>query len=297
MDAPFDQCSVVFCDSGLGGLDIAADFIAAIKNGCLYRRVNVLCFNAWLKPGFSFNQLPDFQARSAAMQQVLKGISTLAPDAVFFACNTLSVIKTLSAPEKYSFPIYDTITPTVKLLQKKLEETPDSEVILLGTLSTVEGNVYAEKLRCAGIAPDRIHACPCPGLATQIEYAPDGADVRLMLSRYAGYCRKAVSSPRGKVFIALCCTHFGYSSLWQEIFGNVFSDMEIVNPNRILLKRELPDWCDNSCPAPQINAGVLTRVAISEAKRLAIGAAIHSRSAELYQALQHYKRDNQLFDF
>lgn len=287
----------VFCDSGLGGLDIAADFVAALRRGSPFSKIEVVYFNFWLKPGFAFNQLPDFPTRAEAMQKAMSGVEKIEPDVCFLACNTLSVIGSTYPPllREHKFPIFDTIEPACRKLVELLDSEPDSGVALLGTLSTIGGNVYAERLRCAGISPQRIFPLPCPGLASQIEYDPDSPEVRLMISRYAKLLKENVSGKFKKIFVALCCTHFGYAKSWQEIFHDELGEAEIINLNREFLNRELFRWCDRNAPVPEIAATVKSKIYLGREKRETIAKLLVDRSPELASALLNYQRDEKLF--
>ncbi len=291
-----DHLRLVFCDSGLGGLDIAADLVAALRRGSPFRQVELVCFNAWLSPGLAFNQLPDFPAKFCALHRVMQGICRLEPDAVIFACNTLSVIRARD-PEfpSYPFPIIDMIEPATELFARKLLAETDSQLILLGTSTTVDSRVYQEKLRQRGVAPKRVISCPCPGLATQIEYHPNGAEVALMLRKYARSCRAKIGSPR-RLYLGLGCSHFGYiSDLWREVFGALGAEIELLNPNREVLKAELPSWCSSGAEVPKLHIRILTKVPIAPAKRENIGSRIAGRAPELAAALQTPERRLDLF--
>ena len=278
-------------------MDIAADFIAALREGSPYRKIEVLYFNLWLKPGFSFNQLPDFPARAEAMQKAMTAISAARPDVCFLACNTLSVIGSTYPPllKGNDFPIFDMVESACRKLAEALAAAPDAGVALLGTISTIGGNLYAERLSCAGIAPERIFPQPCPGLASQIEYDPQSPEVRFMIRRYAKNIRANFKGDFSKLYIALCCTHFGYADCWQEIFREELGEVEILDLNREFLNRELFRWCDRNSPKPEISAEVRSKIYLGVEKREAIGRLLKARAPELESALLNYTRDQKLF--
>ncbi|MCQ2377753.1 MAG: aspartate/glutamate racemase family protein [Victivallaceae bacterium] len=288
---------IVFCDSGVGGADMAADFVDAIRGGAAFPKIEVVLFNAWLRPGIGFNQLPTRESKERAFAAVLKGVARFSPDRMVFACNTLSTIL-YRAPhlrELLPCPAAEMLFPAADFLARKLAEEPEAAMLLCGTATTVSGGVYEMLLRAHGIAGKRLIPLACPGLATQIEYAPDGAVVYRMLRRLAQSAAERFPSAPKKVLTALCCTHFGYSRLWREAFSAVFGDVETVNPNRAAVDAILPEWRGRY--RPEISVRFHTRVDFPGIKTDALSPCFAGRAPEVIGALARPERDAGLFTF
>ncbi len=283
---------VVFCDSGLGTLDVAANFIAELRTGCRFRELEIICFNAWPRPGVGFNQLPDLKTKLQALHQVNEAIAKMNPDLVVYGCNTISTLLADGAV-KLPFPAQTMLHPVTQLLAEALQKKPDANLLICGTTTTAQSRFYSRQLTANGSTRAHIAELGCPGLATQIEYAPHGAVVRQMIRNYAR--QAAAQFPRGELLLALCCTHFGYADAWQEEFSRYFVRVTLLNPNRRVVDEILPDWQGKI--EPHIAVKLLSRIEISREKRAAIAPLIEMRAPELSRALQTPLRDKDLFTF
>ena len=187
------------------------------------------------------------------------------------------------------------VMPTIGFLGRVLQENAESPLLLCGTATTAGSRIYEKRLAACGVRGGRIFSLGCPGLATQIEYAPSGATVRTMIRRYVREAEKLFPVPPEKLLIALCCTHFGYSPLWAKEFSVRFGNVEIFNPNRAAVEALLPRWRGNF--RPDFSVRFLTRVDFPEIKAQALAPCFSGRAPEIIGALFHPERDIGLFDF
>ena len=126
------------------------------------------------------------------------------------------------------------------MIRERMRAVPDSQAILFGTPTTIEGDAHRAGLVAAGIAPERIVPQACPGLAGKIENDPGSLEVSSLIDRC---CREAGARLRRRapVLAALGCTHFGYSrGFFQESLAlHCGEGVEILDPNEAMIQAVL----------------------------------------------------------
>lgn len=225
---------VIVCDSGLGGLNVAARFFS--KEAQDGEPCDIVYFNAYPSMDCGFNDLPSKLSQEMMFRNVFEGMNAFKPDCCLIACNTLSVIyERLRAWFTPPFPVIGIIDTAVNGMAAALKEAPDASVLILGTNSTVESGVYSYRL-AKQISAKRIRSLACPGLATRLEKDPAAQEIRASIAEYAQQAALLWKTPPKKLFLSLCCTHFEYATtFWLEEFKRVFGDeVSIVNPNELL---------------------------------------------------------------
>ncbi|MBR2508162.1 MAG: aspartate/glutamate racemase family protein [Lentisphaeria bacterium] len=225
---------VIVCDSGLGGLNIAARFFGENKTA---EKCELIYFNAYPSPVCGFNKLASEKEQEEVFRDVFEGMKKFSPDLCLIACNTLSIVyERLKKWYTPGFEVAGIVDAAVNGMFETLQKNPGSSMLILGTKSTVESGVYARKLIEKGIAPERIKGLGCPGLATLLESDPASEAVQKDIADYADRAAELFASGGQKIFCALCCTHFGFASpVWNREFARVFADFGgLVNPNDLL---------------------------------------------------------------
>ena len=238
---------IIVCDSGLGGLNIAEHFFSAENVG--KEPCELIYFNAYPSADCGFNKLPSLRAQEEVFRDVLESMKKFSPDRCLIACNTLSIVYgRLRSWYEPPFPVEGIVDIATEGMFTALKSDPRSSLLILGTKSTVESGVYRNLLIEKGIQPERIRSCACPGLATELESEPDVSDpadpdvAAGIFGHVIGTALKAATlferKPE-KLFLGLCCTHFGFvSDLWLKHFGKfVTGNVELVNPNELMGKQ------------------------------------------------------------
>lgn len=223
---------IVVCDSGLGGLNVAAHFFSPRRTAV--EPCELIYFNAYPEEGRGFNLLPDDRAREVQFRNVLEGVARFEPDLCLVACNTLSIVwERLKADWRPPFPVAGIVDAAVEAMAGALGSEPRSSVLILGTRSTAASGLYPERLARRGVGAGRIRSLGCPGLATLLESDPGSPEVVTRIAGYAREARALFPVLPAKLQLGLCCTHFGFaSSLWRREFAREFGiPIGIVDPN------------------------------------------------------------------
>lgn len=271
---------IAVCDSGLGGLDIAARLWKKGGAG------ELLYFNVWPEPDRGFGKMSP-EERVEVWERAFDGIMAYAPDLLVIGCNTLSVVhRRSSRMGDKRVPVVDIVDAAVSVCGNFLRSNPEKKLLITGTAETVNSNCYRNMLVDSGIAPERIDGLPLPGLATLIENVPGTPAVterlqqgREEISRIIGF------SDYG---FGLCCTHFGYiAPLWHE----VFSPYALLNPNEEIL---------NGIAFPPANAGeeikvtFYSKIPLSDEKIRGL-KPLFAAAPPVAEALEHYRYTPELY--
>ena len=263
---------IAVCDSGLGGLDIAARLWAKGGAG------ELLYFNVWPEVDRGFGKMSP-EERVQVWERAFDGIMEYAPDLLVIGCNTLSVVHRRSGRAgDPRCPVLDIVDAAVDVCGTFLRNEPEKKLLILGTAETVNSGCYRNMLIESGISPERIAGLPLPGLATLIEQAPFSAEVEERIA--SGYAEiTASTADLSSYALALCCTHFGYvSPAWQKIF----KPAALLNPNENILK-------DLSFPAGEggIKVTFISKIPLNESK-IAAMKGLFSSAPPVAEALENY---------
>lgn len=222
--------NLIVCDSGLGGLDVAGHFFA---EECDSPEWNIIYINAYPDTTWGYNDLPTPRAQEELFQKVLMSMEKYTPACCLIACNTLSIIwQRLAQYYKPSFPVVGIIETAVAQMSGYMRENPDAHLLILGTKSTVESQVYPAALIEQGFSAKQIHSLACPRLATLIEQDPTAPAVNDRIRQYAIDAKAMFDVPPKQLALVFCCTHYGYATaFWRNAFAEQFGAVDILNPN------------------------------------------------------------------
>ena len=274
--------TLILCDSGLGGLDIAAPFFRKKEK----TEWDMIYINAWPDPKFGYNDLADSAMQEAVFRAVLESMERFSPALCMIACNTLSIVwQKLSAYYKPSFPVMGIIDEAVKGMTEAAQAEPDSHLLILGTATTISSGVYSDALRANGIAADRIHSLACPGLAKLIEHDPAAPEVRQRIADYARQASGSFGRKPEKLHLCFCCTHYGYAQeCWEQEFGRYFPALGILNPNRLL-----------DLPGSAASFAYHSRLELEDHQRQAMSGWFAASAAPISEALRNAHAESGLF--
>src|SRR5262249_28292554 len=119
---------------------------------------------------YGYNSMPSREAKLETFDRFLTNVTRrYAPDMIYIACNTLSVLMP-DTPfvQKAAIPVKGIVETGVALLLQALEKEPRKTAMIFGTQTTIDSGVYPRLLQSRGVASSRIVAQACPGLADTI---------------------------------------------------------------------------------------------------------------------------------
>jgi len=277
---------IIVCDSGLGGLNVAARFFRGAPQNA--SSCEVIFFNAYPSSTAGFNKMTP-ERQEEVFRTILESMKRLAPDLCLIACNTLSIIyERLARYYQPPFPVEGIAGAAVNCLFSALEKEPESSLLILGTKTTVESGLYRSRVIARGIGGERIRGLACPGLATLLESGPDAPEVRKRIAEYAVQAESIFPDKPQKLFLGLCCTHFGYASrLWLSEFGARFGKgIALADPNEFL---------GGKFRAQSFR--YLSRIGFFPGARESISAFFAASAPQIAEALRSAEPDRELFPF
>jgi glutamate racemase len=294
-----ENFSLVVLDSGLGGLSI----FAAIEQGLRLRKsfnsATLTYYNAWPEQHRGYNSIPSLDARIQVFDRALAGTLIYAPDLLLIACNTLSVLYPQTAFSRTAdFPVKGIVDLGVEAIHAAMKPFPDSNTLILGTLTTIEADVHRTSLMDKGIAPQRLAAQACDQLATAIESDPHSPRVQQMIAECTQQGLAQFPQTQGKTFAALCCTHYGYSApYFKQSLARHGSGTEaaVIDPNQAMANYLLSRCTETAASTSTVNLNIVSRIKWNREKLAAMANAVQSVSPETSRALAHYHHNTELF--
>lgn len=292
--------SILITDSGLGGLSICADLVSRLHHRPLFEDASVIYFNAWPEQNRGYNKFGTVAERIRIFDQALIGMEKYHPDLIMIACNTLSILYDRTEFSRYTdIPVIDIIDFGAHLIYDKMIAVPDSNVLILGTLTTIAEDRHKAILMDKGIEASRIATQACDGLATAIEMDAAGKRVVELADRYIREAASKIDPKRDKLFAGLCCTHFGYSLsiIEEKIKQYVTENVILLNPNRLMSRFLFEPEGEAVSSESKIRVKVVSKVRVDDMKIESITKMIRYISPKTAEALINYEYIPDLFVF
>jgi glutamate racemase len=225
---------ILITDSGVGGLSVVAYAERFVRTHGFREPVRLTFANAAPANDYGYNAMPSRAAKLETFDRFLRNVTArFAPDLIYVACNTLSVL----LPDTPYFaegplPVKGIVATGAALLLQELEADPRSAALIFGTQTTIDAGTYPRLLEERGIDPSRIVSQACPGLADTISEDREGTRTATEIRHWVTTAIAKMQTPGAPVVACLACTHYGYR---KELFAAAFADAgvaaTVVNPN------------------------------------------------------------------
>jgi glutamate racemase len=256
---------ILITDSGVGGLSVVAYAERFVRLHGWSVPVRLTFANAAPENDYGYNSMKSRAEKLETFDRFLRNVSArFAPDSIYVACNTLSVL----LPETPY--ILDALTPVkgivetgASLLLQELEADLRSVAMIFGTQTTIDAGAYPLILRQHGVDASRIISQACPGLADTISEDREGSRTRAEIRAWVGAA--IAQSPRtdARVIAYLACTHYGYRrELFAEAFREAGIEATVVNPNERAVDDLFPAAAPEERPHREAEVSFVTRYAI-----------------------------------
>jgi glutamate racemase len=286
---------ILITDSGIGGLSVVAYAERFVRTHGFREPVRLTFANAAPANDYGYNSMPSREEKLATFDRFLRNVTQrFAPDSIYVACNTLSVLLpdtpySANAP----IPVKGIVGTAATLLLRELE-APSSMAMIFGTQTTIDAGTYPRLLTERGIAPSRIISQACPGLADTISEDREGTKTEAEVRRWVATAIEKMPDRGARVVAALACTHYGYR---KDLFAAALEEAgvraNVVNPN----EQAVDDLFVAQSEGPYRGAEVrfVTRYAIPEATVEALTFFLDPISLPTVAAMQHFEQLPDLF--
>jgi glutamate racemase len=287
---------ILITDSGVGGLSVVAYAERFVRTHGFAEPVQFTFANAAPENDYGYNSMPSREVKLETFDRFLHNVTQrFAPDMIYVACNTLSVL----LPDTPYFrnaaiPVKGIVETAGSLMLDELRRDASTFAILFGTQTTIDAGAYPRLLEANGIDASRIISQACPGLADTISEDREGTRTRAEVAKWVGTAVAKLPRRDVPVVAALVCTHYGYR---KDLFAAAFAERGIaaavVNPN----ESAVADLFGTSPAAHTRETGVqfITRYRIPEATIDALTYFLDDVSPRTVEAMRGFVHVPDLF--
>jgi glutamate racemase len=275
---------IVITDSGVGGLSVVAYAERFVRTRGAAEPVRLTFANAAPANDYGYNAMPSHAAKVETFDRFLHNVTRrFAPDKIYVACNTLSV---LLPDVRVAVPIKGIIETGVALLLRALDNDPRSVAMIFGTQTTIDAGVYPRALQERGIDAARIVSQACPGLADVISEDREGTKAKAEIERWVAAAMAKMPDAGAPIVACLACTHYGYR---KEFFEELLP--VVINPN----ESAVDDLFDRDGAAHDVDVRFVTRYAIPQTTIDTLTWLLNDISPRTVAALQNFEHVPDLF--
>lgn len=287
---------ILITDSGVGGLSVVAYAERFVRMHGLTEPVRLTFANAAPANDYGYNSMPSREEKLATFDRFLRNVTErFAPDSIYVACNTLSVLLPDTPYFAYAaIPIQGIVETGVGLMLRALEADPRSVAMIFATQTTIDAETYPRLLAERGVERSRIVSQACPGLADTISEDREGTKTRAEIRGWVGAALEKMQQAGAPVVACLACTHYGYR---KDLFAAAFEEAGVramvVNPN----ESAVGDIFGEQPEGPNRDAEVrfVTRYAIPDATVEALTYFLNEISPRTVAAMQNFEHLPDLF--
>lgn len=257
---------VLVTDSGVGGLSVCAYAERFVRTHGTREPVRLTFANAAPANDYGYNAMPSREEKLRTFDRFLRSVSErFAPDSIYVACNTLSVLLP-DTPFFANAPVAvrGIVATGAELLARELGNDPRRNALIFGTQTTIDAGTYPRLLEERGIAPSRIVSQACPGLADVISEDREGTKTAAEIRRWVGAALARRGDAETPAIAYLACTHYGYrADFFSAAFEEAGVRATVIDPN----ERAVDDLFDASRvsrggPVRDVDVEFVTRYAI-----------------------------------
>ena len=285
---------IVITDSGVGGLSVCAYAERFVRTHGFREPVRLTFANAAPENDYGYNAMPSREVKIETFDRFLRNVTArYAPDLIYIACNTLSVLlPDTPYVQRAPVPVKGIVETAVALLLRGLEADPQSVAMIFGTQTTIDAGAYPRALQERSIAASRIISQACPGLADTISEDRQGERTRAEIRHWVGEAVAKMERTDLPVVACLACTHYGYrKDVFAEALAEAGIRATVINPN----ERAVDDLFDTTGNSHEVDVEFVTRYRIPEATQEALTYFLSDISPRTVAAMKSFVHVPDLF--
>jgi glutamate racemase len=286
---------ILITDSGVGGLSVCAYAERFVRTHGFKEPVRLTFANAAPENDYGYNSMPSKEVKLQTFDRFLRRVTErYAPDCIYVACNTLSVLLP-DTPyfQKAVIPVKGIVETGARLLLRELEADPQSVAMIFGTQTTIDAGAYPRLLEARGVGASRITSQACPGLADTISEDREGVRTKSEIVRWVRAAIEKMQRTDRPVVVCLACTHYGYrKDFFAEALVDAGIGAKVINPN----ERAVDDLFGAGAEMNrEVDVEFVTRYAIPEATVEALTWFLNDISAKTVGAMKNFDHVPDLF--
>ena len=286
---------ILITDSGVGGLSVVAYAERFVRTRGFREPVRLTFANAAPANDYGYNSMPSRETKLQTFDRFLTNVTKrYAPDMIYVACNTLSVLLPDTPYVAHAaIPVKGIVETGVDLVARELEADPHRIAMIFGTQTTIDAGAYPRALEQRGIDAPRIVSQACPGLADTISEDRDGTRTRAEIARWVAAAIGKMQQKDRPVVACLACTHYGYR---RDLFARALAEAGVragvINPNERAVGDLFGDAGGDNRDAP---VQFVTRYAIPPATIEALTFFLEDISPRTVVAMKNFVHVPDLF--
>lgn len=287
---------ILITDSGVGGLSVCAYAERFVRRRGFREPVRLTFANAAPENDYGYNAMPSREVKLQTFDSFLRNVTArFAPDFIYVACNTLSVLLPDTAYVRNAvIPVKGIVETGAGLLMRELEADPRSVAMIFGTQTTIDSGVYPRLLEERGVDASRIVSQACPGLADTISEDREGTKTGAEIRRWVGVAVDKMQHAGVPVVACLACTHYGYR---KDLFAAALEEQGlaaiVVNPNESAVDDIFGAHAEG--PHREVDVQFVTRYAIPAATVEALTWFLSEISPRTVAAMKNFVHVPDLF--
>jgi len=295
------EVNILVTDSGLGGVSVAADVYERFVNSGMFEKVNITFFNAQPHITSGYNDMESTEPKVQVFENALNAMQeNFNPDLILIACNTLSVIYSLTPfANNTNLPVIGIVETGVNQIHIALEKDSTAKVLIFATETTVHQNIHKKLLIERGIEESRIYTQACPKLAGSIERGTRSEETLDLVDQYVTEMLNKTPKDENPTFVSFNCTHYGYI---QNVFAEKFEQKKrpvdkMINPNPRMADFIFIEKYKNRFENSEVNIKIVSQPKLPEKRIELIGSLIENISTNTALAMMDYDFAPELFEW
>ncbi|MBW3671879.1 MAG: hypothetical protein KY432_09435, partial [Acidobacteria bacterium] len=145
---------VLISDSGVGGLSVCAYAERFLRTGaCADDPVRLTFANAAPENDYGYNAMSSREEKLSTFDRFLRNVTErYAPDSIYVACNTLSVLlPDVPFVRTARMPVRGILETAIDQLIRRFQSDSDKMIVIFGTPTTIEAGTGAAALASTAI--------------------------------------------------------------------------------------------------------------------------------------------------
>jgi glutamate racemase len=288
---------ILITDSGVGGLSVCAYAERVVRTHGCKEPVRLTFANAAPANDYGYNAMPSRQLKIETFDRFLRSVvDGYAPDFIYVACNTLSVLlPDTPFARGAAIPIRGIIETGVESLLRELVAA-ETAAMIFATQTTIDAGVHARLLEARGVEPTRIISQACPGLADIISEDREGVRARPAIQKWVNAAIEKLPDANVPVVACLACTHYGYrKQLFAEALVDAGIRATVIDPNEHAAVDMFGTQLEESKNHRDVDVQLVTRYALPDTTRAALTHFLGDISPRTVAAMQSFIHRPELF--
>lgn len=296
-----EEITIVFTDSGLGGLSVVADAAEKFRQHPVFKDAKLIFVSALFMDEGGYNALQTREEKLKVFSSALQSMQDhYAPDIILVACNTLSVlVPDTEFARTSSTPVVGIVEDGVQQIAAQLRGKPAARNIIFATQGTVDDGTHKDQLLELGFGDEQIVTQACPQLTLYIEQGFDSMYTEMLIDAYVDEALSGMGETSGPLTVSFNCTHFGYSmEFWKMAFASRGVDVSAyLDPNTQQIDFLLPENLQQRHARSEVTVKVVSMTEIPADRQESIGRYLHAVSPATESALRGYELRPGLFEW